>query len=70
MRRSRYVGAIGVRDGAIYCRDCLLQFEVLYYHNSQISTADARKKGLRCIHCGELLTPMKIIKDENNNTTA
>lgn len=56
---KKYVGAIGVRDRKYYCKNCLIQFEILYLYGSEVTATEARKGQFNCMSCKEALHTYK-----------
>jgi transcription elongation factor Elf1 len=62
-----YIGVIGVKCGCIFCRECAVVRQILYFGDRTISKKQARQGKLVCSSCGQrLIEPIrresKIIK--------
>jgi transcription elongation factor Elf1 len=60
-----YVGVIGVKCGCIFCRECAVVRQILYFGDRTISKKQARAGKLRCSACGERLA--EPIRRESKN---
>ncbi len=59
---KNYVGARSVKTNSVYCRQCLVENEVLYRYGTEISPAEAHKNNLQCVSCGALLIEQTVAK--------
>jgi hypothetical protein len=63
---KNYVGARKVNcDKCIFCRQCLIEKEILFTPESQISLSDAIKDEIKCTSCGSVLYSEEEFKAES-----